>query len=524
MKKLKIAVLDFLTDTPRNNWFQKNVLHPSFASVMPQCVAVWLEELGHDVHYDTYIGQDLFASIPSDIDVLFLSGFSRVSFLAYGVSQFFRKRGVITILGGSHARSYTEHAQNYFDYICLLTDKETVSSLISNLSRQPHGIVLDAKKQPKDLPSARQRERFIDVNIRKSSSVFKVVPMIGSFGCPYTCSFCIDATIPYRPLPYDGLRDDLRFAQQRWGDDSFIGWHDPNFGVRFRDYMGVIEESGTRLRHVAESTMSLLTEENLKILKKNRFRGALPGIESWYDFSNKSGQKRTTGEEKMRGIAEHINLIQSYIPYVQANFVLGLDGDPEGSWELTKKFLDLAPGAFPSFNLFTNFQNSPLSKEIDEAGRTLYMPFPLLDGYSAFNVKLKNYHVKDFYDRLINLMEYAWSPSAFYRRFRGTPDWTAKLINMGRGYNAGIGRLAHYRALRRRLDTDREFERFFEGEQIEPPQFYFDVIRERSGQYASLIPQELLNPKGFVASVQKTSFAAPVVPKEKLTQPAPAHD
>ena len=59
----------------------------------------------------------------------------------------------------------------------------------------------------------------------------------------------------------------------------------------------------------------------------------------------------------MRQVADHINLILRYIPYVQVNFVLGLDSDkgPE-PFELTKKFLDLAPrglsGIFPAYGLW----------------------------------------------------------------------------------------------------------------------------------------------------------------------------
>ncbi len=46
-------------------------------------------------------------------------------------------------------------------------------------------------------------------------------------------------------------------------------------------------------------------------------------------------------------------MILRYIPYVQTNFVLGLDAD-EGDepFELTKKFVDLTPGAFPGYSLF----------------------------------------------------------------------------------------------------------------------------------------------------------------------------
>ncbi len=58
----------------------------------------------------------------------------------------------------------------------------------------------------------------------------------------------------------------------------------------------------------------------------------------------------------MKQVAEHINSILQHVPYVQTNFVLGLDSD-EGSepFELTKHFVDLSPGAFPGYSLLTAF-------------------------------------------------------------------------------------------------------------------------------------------------------------------------
>ena len=49
-------------------------------------------------------------------------------------------------------------------------------------------------------------------------------------------------------------------------------------------------------------------------------------------------------------------LFRSYIPYIQTNFVLGLDAD-EGAepFELTKRFLNMTPGAFPAYSLLTAF-------------------------------------------------------------------------------------------------------------------------------------------------------------------------
>ena len=67
--------------------------------------------------------------------------------------------------------------------------------------------------------------------------------------------------------------------------------------------------------------------------------------------------------DKVRQVSDHVNMILRYIPYVQTNFVLGLDSD-EGDepFELTKRFVDLTPGAFPAFSLLTAFgQAAPLN-------------------------------------------------------------------------------------------------------------------------------------------------------------------
>jgi hypothetical protein len=511
MKRLKVGVIDLITNTTEGNWFQTNVMQPEFAAIMPQCVAVWAEELGCEVFYETFTGpEDLLGCMPGDLDILFISCFSRSSFLAYGVSAAYRRRGAVTVLGGPHARSFPEHSLGYFDYVCQLTDQELIKSLLKDFAPQRRGVLLNAAAQPKELPKVRQRARFIDVGINKGTRFFKVVPMIGSLGCPYTCSFCIDAPIPYNTLPYADLIDDLRFSKQRWGADVMVGWHDPNFGVRFKDYMGLIEESGTELHHIAESSMSLLGEENLKALRKNNFVAILPGIESWYEFNAKAGQtKRAGGMEKVARVAEHINQIQSYIFCVQANFVLGLDSDVGAEpWELTKRFLDLSPGAIPAYSIVTDFQNAPLSDSLKQEKRTTYVPYPLLDNNFAFNVKLKNYGPLEFYDRLIDLMEHSWSLKALARRFMANPHWLVKGLNLGRGFTEGKGRLRHHKIMRARLANDRDFLRFVAGDRELPPAFFFEAIRQQAGRYAELLPRELLTPAGFVASVKRPAESA----------------
>ena len=77
------------------------------------------------------------------------------------------------------------------------------------------------------------------------------------------------------------LKEDLRFLLKKFKRPR-IGWHDPNFGIRFDDYIGAIEEAipPDSIDFIAESSLSLLAEPHLKRLKRNGFKAILPGIES----------------------------------------------------------------------------------------------------------------------------------------------------------------------------------------------------------------------------------------------------
>jgi hypothetical protein len=226
------------------------------------------------------------------------------------------------------------------------------------------------------------------------SQFARVVPMVGSLGCPYTCSFCIDSQVDYNTLPYDQVREDLEFLQTR-RKPPIVAWYDPNFGVRFDEYMDLIEsavEPG-KLAFGGESSLSLLDEDNVKRLAKNNFIVILPGIESWFGYGNKSKTTKSTGLQKVLSVADQMNMIASHIPYIQTNFIFGLDDDkgPE-PFELTKKFIDLVPGIYPNYSLITSYGNSaPLSRQYQSEKRVIDLPFPFLDGSYGLNVRPKNY-------------------------------------------------------------------------------------------------------------------------------------
>ena len=419
MRRLRVSVLDLVTKGPTRSLWGR-LMEPNFSSIMPQAVAVWCEEAGHDVRFVCYTGrEDLSREVPLESDVLFVAAYTQSAQLAYAVSNVYRQRGARTVIGGAHARCYPDDAARYFDYVLGFTDKSTVLDVLRDCApHRPEGLQLAAKRQPSHLPGVQERWKFIAPTIAKTP-VLKLVPMIGSLGCPYTCSFCIDSVVDYQALDGNQIRDDLRFLLRQVPRPR-VGWHDPNFGVRFNEVMDVIESAvpPDRIDFIAESSLSLLSEPHLQRLRRNGFKAILPGVESWYELGGKSKTGRSTGREKMRQVSEHLNTILRYIPYVQANFVLGLDSD-EGQepFELTRAFVDLCPGIFPAYSLLSAFgQAAPLNLELQRAGRVLPTPFHFLDNNRAANVRPKNYTWASLYDHVIGVRKHSFSWRAVGRR------------------------------------------------------------------------------------------------------------
>src|SRR5262249_45322085 len=156
-----------------------------------------------------------------------------------------------------------------------------------------------------------------------------------------------------------------------------------------------------------------------------------------------------------------------YIPYIQTNFVLGMDSD-EGAepFELTKRFIDLAPGAFPAYSLLSAFgRAAPVNLEYQRDGRVVPFPFHVINNCQSMNVRPKHYDWRQFYDHVVELSEYSFSWRAMGRRFAASTQVIPRGMNVLRGLSSeGSGRIRYHRTIRRLLDSDWSIRRFMDGE------------------------------------------------------------
>src|SRR5262249_17893171 len=149
MRKLRVGIIDLVTKGPSTALFAR-VMNANLASIMPQVVGVWCEEDGHDVTFVCYTGfENLTDELPNDVDIVFIFAFTEAAKEAYALSNIFRSRGAVTVLGGPHARCYPQDAVRYFDYVVGFADRNVILEILHECEpHRPIGQRITARQQP----------------------------------------------------------------------------------------------------------------------------------------------------------------------------------------------------------------------------------------------------------------------------------------------------------------------------------------------------------------------------------------
>ena len=127
------------------------------------------------------------------------------------------------------------------------------------------------------------------------------------------------------------------------------------------------------------------------------------------------------------------------------------------------------------------------------------------------NVRPKNYSWPAFYDHVVDLTRYSFSWRAIGRRFRATGDATARWMNLVRAVSSeGFGRLKYHALIRRRLDTDPQFARFFEQETTELPDFYTAMVQKDLRWLWRWLPEGALDhdPKAYLKAEETSALVS----------------
>ena len=508
---MRIGILELLAPGRTSGWKQSTehyLTTKQYASIMPQAIAVWCRQLGHQVFYDTYYGHgDPKKLLPNDLDVVFIGTITKSSALAYALAKLYKREKTLTVFGGPHAKSFPHDCLRFFDLVVTDCDKELITDILSG-GCEPKSI-LSTGRVLTDIPSVEERLPEIKAasfSRGKRQYFASMVPLLASIGCPYTCNFCTDWNNPYVVLEPEHLLADLKYVSKELPGVK-IAFHDPNFAVKFDQTMDILEQipKGKRNPYVVETSLSVLRGSRLQRLSETNCFYMAPGIESWSDYSNKAGVGVKKGSDKVNLVAEHLEMLYSHVPGIQVNFLFGLDTD-EGDEpvELTKEFITRTPFAWPVLNIPVPFGGTPLFDQYLEEGRILKsMPFSFY--YLPYLVTtLKNYDPIIYYGKLVEMQAHLSSRGMLWRRLRRTPSQSLRLYYFVRNLRAKEA-IGAFRNVQRRLATDPRFLAFHEGRSETLPEFYHQEFERLLGPYAELLSRAERIPELAQTSTPKES-------------------
>jgi hypothetical protein len=152
--------------------------------------------------------------------------------------------------------------------------------------------------------------------------------------------------------------------------------------------------------------------------------------------------------------------------------------------------------------ILTVEQAAPLNLEFQRANRVIPFPFHFLSNIQM-NIKPRNYSWLEFYDRLIDVTKYSFSPRLALRRFVATGEKIPRWLNVVRAFSSErFARVQCYSETRRRLRSDHAFRQFFEQETADIPQFFVEKIRKDLGEFWDWLPESALqhNPNAYLLS------------------------
>ena len=200
--------------------------------------------------------------------------------------------------------------------------------------------------------------------------------------------------------------------------------------------------------------------------------------------------------EKVYKIAEQVNMIQRYIPQVQTNFLLGLDSDVgHDPFTLTKRFIDLAPAAYPSYALLSIFGSSVKNNiNFEQEDRIIPFPFHMMRSVLTLNIIPKHYSWEELYLHFIDLLKYSFSAKAMYRRFNAnhmaTTKWITLLLSLTIG---GRGKIRYLSAMMKNLRKYPDFQSFVKRETSSVPAFIIESVKKDLGELWDWLPNKSLS-------------------------------
>jgi radical SAM superfamily enzyme YgiQ (UPF0313 family) len=375
---------------------------------------------------------------PSEInaDIVGFTGITGVARRSYAYADYFRSRGIFTVMGGPHATLMPQEAKQHVDTVVVGHAYETwprllydfVNGIPEQFYYSPEKI--DCALIPEPDRSCFAHKKFITLNSTQAV-----------FGCPHHCEFCVTPVICRGNYEQRPIADVVTELSRMKG--TYVTFLDPSpventsYSIALYRAIAPLKKrwGGLATTHIVDN------KELLDAMEASGCFGLLIGFESLSPKSNASigkqfndvkNYKRLVKELHSRGIA------------VMGCFVHGLDTDETDCFDRTLDFIDSANIDIPRFTICTPFPGTPFFERLKKENRILTENWTLYDAqHVVFQPKLLD--VDTLQQGHIRCWETAYSLRNIVKRLacsRTFLEYTI-LANIGyRFYSAGHKRFS----------------------------------------------------------------------------------
>ncbi len=261
---------------------------------------------------------------------------------------------------------------------------------------------------------------------------FKYTTIFTSWGCPYSCSYCILNKFPNYWREYTEIIEEMVSVKKMGFDEIYIG--DKSFGLPLANTISLLDEMINRKLNLSWSTYFHPNQYSKELLIKMKMAGChtiVIGIET-KNLNDLKRYNRHVRSEQLYALIAHANELGIEIC---ADFILGLPHDTQQSIEaLIQHSCDLNI-QYASFNIATPLPGSSIrqmalqnekiklhDQHFDSSGKNIILSFTSLSPEDL--LRLRNKAIKKFYMR----------PQYLLNRFMGIKNWEHLRIQMDEGF------------------------------------------------------------------------------------------
>lgn len=279
----------------------------------------------------------------------------------------------------------------FLNLVMAVENGESLSKVKGIAFRDEDCFVVNGREEPiKDLETIPYpsldllpMEYYVNAKMFQMHPTDRMIAMITSRGCNYTCNFCERLEKGIRLRPIDAVIDELKKYIKDY-HITFVVFLDELLMVsrkRILEFCEAILRENIKINYWCDGRLNIVDEEIIRMMKRSGCKYINYGIEQFDNHALKAMNKRLTEDEIVRGI----ELTQEKGIWIGFNIIFGNIGDTRESLKksiaLLKKYNDY--GQLRVIRPVTPYPGSPLYYAAIERG--------LLTG------------PEDFYEKHINL-------------------------------------------------------------------------------------------------------------------------